>query len=141
MAKTATLSNTFSRARTMFTFRPMTAADAEDIAGIHAESWRSAYRGILPARYLDDEVADERRAFWQDRLRNPATGDCGFLATYQGAIAGFAFGCANHPPEGGHLLDNLHVLPALRGMGAGRSLLRTFVEALTHASEDRELHL
>ena len=125
----------------MFTLRPMTAADADGIARIHAESWRSAYRGILPDRYLDVEVADERRTFWQDRLRDPARGDYGFLAYNRGGIAGFAFGCANHSPEWGHLLDNLHVLPALRGMGAGRSLLRTFVEALTHEPEDRGLHL
>jgi hypothetical protein len=26
--------------------------DCEDIAALHIESWRSAYRGILPASYL-----------------------------------------------------------------------------------------
>jgi ribosomal protein S18 acetylase RimI-like enzyme len=141
MVETATQNEAFTRATTMFTLRPLTAADADDIARVHAESWRSAYRGILPARYLDDEVADERRTFWQDRLRNPMTGDCGFLAYTRGAIAGFAFGCANHSPEWGHLLDNLHVLPALQGRGAGRILLQTFAEALTHEPEDRRLHL
>jgi hypothetical protein len=32
----------------MVTYRPIVAPDATTIARIHATSWRSAYRGILP---------------------------------------------------------------------------------------------
>jgi hypothetical protein len=43
--------------------RVATAADADAIAALHAESWRSAYRGLIPD---DDLGADPRR--YGDRI-------------------------------------------------------------------------
>ena len=42
--------------------------DWPTIAAIHAASWRSAYRGIYPDSYLDEEAPAERRAFWCEAL-------------------------------------------------------------------------
>lgn len=49
--------------------RPATPADAQDIARIHADSWRSAYRGLLPQHYLDAMSPFTLRVRWQRRLR------------------------------------------------------------------------
>lgn len=57
----------------MFVIRPATIDDALEIARIHAESWRSAYRGILPQRYLDAMSPFTLGVRWQRRLRWEAT--------------------------------------------------------------------
>ena len=40
----------------MVTLRDATKHDSAAIAHLHAESWRSAYRGILSGDYLDRHV-------------------------------------------------------------------------------------
>lgn len=127
--------------QSMFAWRPMTSADADQVAWIHAQSWRSAYRGILPGRYLDHEIENERRTYWRGRLADTTDRDYGAIAFLDGESAGFVFGIADHSPEWGHLLDNLHMLPAMRGHGGGRVLLRAFAEALTRERKDQGLHL
>ena len=93
------------------------------IAAIHAASWRSAYRGIYPDSYLDEEAPEERRAFWRPALAEwDAEVDAVFLAEEDGAVVGFA--CLRREAEAeGPLLDNLHVLPERKGEGIGRRLI------------------
>ena len=45
--------------------------DAAAIAALHAESWRSAYRGLIPDDDLGNGLDDERRKFWEDRFASP----------------------------------------------------------------------
>ena len=53
----------------MVTYRPIVAPDAATIARIHATSWRSAYRGIVPDEYLDDDIdAAEMARGARDRI-------------------------------------------------------------------------
>jgi ribosomal protein S18 acetylase RimI-like enzyme len=93
------------------------------VAAIHAASWRSAYRGIYPDAYLDDEVPEERRAFWRAALAEMEPElDAAFLAEQAGVPVGFA--CVRRRAEAaGPLLDNLHVLPERKGEGIGRRLI------------------
>jgi hypothetical protein len=49
-------------------FRTATAEDSAAVAALHTASWRSAYRGMLPDRYLDVAIDDERAQLWQARL-------------------------------------------------------------------------
>src|SRR5580658_4520746 len=39
--------------------------DYKDIAALQTESWRSAYRTILPGSYLDGPILEERETHWQ----------------------------------------------------------------------------
>lgn len=50
------------------TIRVGTNGDAEDVAALHAESWRTAYAGIVPDGALGDGLAGERRELWAIRL-------------------------------------------------------------------------
>ena len=43
--------------------RRATTADAAEIANVHINSWREAYRGLLPQSFLDDRPLDFRRCF------------------------------------------------------------------------------
>jgi len=64
----------------MVTYRPIVALDATTIAYLHATSWRSAYRGILPDEYLEDDIEADRLTHWRCRLSAPTERDVGVLA-------------------------------------------------------------
>lgn len=108
----------------MMTFRDATASDAEAIAHLHAESWRSAYRGILSSDFLENRVHQERREAWKARFseaeRRPVFV---LLAENAAQLAGFACVFPDEDPLWGSYLDNLHVAPGLTGHGIGRDLL------------------
>ena len=97
---------------------------AAQVAGQHAASWKSAYRGIYPDVYLDGDIEAERRSHWQQRVAELAKGSGEiFLASISRQPAGFL--CIEIGPEKewGAFVDNLHVLPARRGAKIGASLL------------------
>lgn len=111
------------------------------VAAIHASSWRSAYRGIYPDSYLDEEAPEERRTFWRDALTamEPEL-DAVFLAEEAGEAIGFA--CIRREAEAaGPLLDNLHVLPDRKGEGIGRRLIAAAAAWLVGKEPDAALQL
>ena len=122
-------------------YRPIIVADVATVAHIHAMSWSSAYRGILPDAYLDHQVDADRLVHWQDRLSEPSANDVGMLALQDGKAVGFAFAVKDDHEHWGSMLDNLHVLPQVRGSGIGRGLIRELVARLVHAGSTSGLHL
>src|SRR6185369_4532125 len=52
--------------------RDATGDDAPAIAALHAESWRTTYRGALRDDYLDGHIVRERTTVWRGRLDQPA---------------------------------------------------------------------
>lgn len=125
----------------MIVYRPIALTDATTIAGIHVKSWRAAYRGILPDAYLDRDVDADRLAHWQRRLAAPTERDVGVLALQGGVPAGFVFAVRDEHGRWGTLLDNLHVLPEVRGRGIGYGLMRELVAQLQRAGSVAGLHL
>ena len=98
--------------------------DAEAIAALHAESWRSAYRGLVPDDDLGEGLDAERLQFWRSRFAAPDPDwRVVFLAMSDDLLVGFACVLADADPEHGPLLDNLHVKPGWRGQGIGALLL------------------
>ena len=43
--------------------------DADSIAAVHVESWRAAYRGLVPQHVLDDISPARQAETWRDILR------------------------------------------------------------------------
>jgi len=127
--------------RDMVTYRRIVASDATAIARIHATSWRSAYRGILPDKYLSDNIDADRLAHWRRRLSAPTERDVGVLALREGAPVGFGFAVRDDDERWGSMLDNLHVLPEHKGHGLGRSLMRELVAQLAEAGAAAGLFL
>ena len=117
----------------MVTYRAIVAPDATTIARIHATSWRSAYRDILPDEYLDDDIDADRLTHWRRCLSAPTERDVGVLALQEGAPVGFGFAVRDNDERWGSMLDNLHVLPEHKGHGLGRSLMRELVAELAGA--------
>lgn len=110
--------------------RPASAADAAAIAAVHAASWRSAYRGIMPDAYLDARCAAERLAYWQATLATAPPSRVVLVAELDGSMVGFA--AARMEPDEGFeaCLDNLHVIASCRGQGVGRLLLGTLARQM-----------
>ena len=108
----------------MVTLREARESDCASIAQLHAESWRSAYRGMLSDEYLENRAHAERAALWQARF-SEKTGNPFFviLAELGEALAGFACAFPNEDPVFGSYVDNLHVIPQLTKKGIGRCLL------------------
>jgi ribosomal protein S18 acetylase RimI-like enzyme len=117
------------------------AADAEQVAAVHAASWRSAYRGIYPDPFLADQVERDRRDFWRrDFARMDERQTALFVAESGGQTVGFV--CLRLDGDrDGPLLDNLHVLPACKGLGIGRQLLAAAAGWLERQRPGAPLHL
>jgi GNAT superfamily N-acetyltransferase len=106
------------------TLREATKLDSAAIAHLHAESWRSAYHGILSDDYLDQRAHSERAALWQSRFSEIASKPFfAVLAEAGDELAGFACVFPREHPIFGSFLDNLHVVPQSIGQGIGRQLL------------------
>lgn len=104
--------------------REATPGDIEAIARLHAESWRSAYRGQYSDAYLDGPVYDNRMMVWRERLTAPAGNQHTIVAEEDGAVAGFVCAFGDDDPRWGTLLDNIHVRPERKRAGIGTMLIR-----------------
>jgi GNAT superfamily N-acetyltransferase len=115
----------------MVTLRDATPQDAAAIGQLHADSWRSAYRGMLSDDYLDNRVYPKRAALWQARFSKKAQKPFfAILAEIEGQLAGFACVFPAEHPAYGSFLDNLHVVPQRTGQRIGRRLLTVVAERL-----------
>jgi GNAT superfamily N-acetyltransferase len=118
------------------------ASDAAAIAALHAESWRSAYRGLYRDEFLDGPVFEERLWFWTERMAEPHPERRHvLLATAAGEHVGFACVLLDDDPAWSPLLDNLHVKPAYTGQGIGARLLTESREWVARAAPGQPLHL
>ena len=104
-------------------YRTALESDVEQIALLHAESWRRTYRGMLRDEFLDGDVVTNRREAWRDRLRRPRADQFVCVADDQGQLLGFVCAYGNEDPTWGSLVDNLHVAHEHRGGGVGTRLM------------------
>lgn len=104
-------------------YRKANQADVSAIAALHAESWRTAYRGAYRDEYLDGPVLEERTRVWQQRLAGPPPHQLVILAEDAHEAVGFVCAYGAEDAKWGTLLDNLHVLPTGQRRGIGRRLV------------------
>jgi ribosomal protein S18 acetylase RimI-like enzyme len=114
--------------------REATLADAAGIARVHVDTWRSAYRGIVPDAVLDELSYEQRTNFWEQVLAptNPTfTHVAEDLVTKQ--IVGFVSGGPAMDKEDtlykGELFT-LYILDAYQRQGLGKRLFYRTVERL-----------
>ena len=116
--------------------------DAPAIASLHAESWRNAYRGMLPDQYLDEQVVEDRREFWCRRF-SAAVPERRLImkAADEATLLGFVCVLLDEEPAWGARLDNLHVMPAYKGRGVGYALFRASREWVARMTPTGRMHL
>jgi GNAT superfamily N-acetyltransferase len=110
-------------------FRAAHAGDAEQVAALHAASWRRHYRGAYADSYLDGDVVADRRAVWSARLADPA-GGVTVLAEDGDGLAGFVHVVLDEDAAWGSLVDNLHVALPHQRTGVGTALLARAAEGI-----------
>ena len=93
--------------------------DRREVSQVYEESWRFAYRGIIPQAYLDGIPAGH----WAPCLDTP--GWHTLLCMENGAMVGTSSFCASRSaqfPGWGEIIS-LYLLPAYMGRGYGKALL------------------
>lgn len=106
--------------------RAASARDAEGVAHVHRESWRTTYSGILPQALIAQQAGRRSAAIWRHRLCLAAPESATWVAARAGAPVGFAScGAARHRLEGLEAeIYALYVLQAEQRRGVGRALVR-----------------
>ncbi|MEU2717978.1 GNAT family N-acetyltransferase [Streptomyces sp. NPDC007205] len=97
--------------------------DAENMALLHADSWRRHYRGAYSDAFLDGDVVADRRSVWSSRLSAPSGGGATVVAEDDTGIVGFVHVVLDEDGRWGSLVDNLHVIQHRRRTGLGTALL------------------
>lgn len=110
--------------------RPATPADAEAIARVQVETWRSAYTGMIAGHVLDAMTVERTAARWATYFGTP--GVAVWLAVDGGEAAGFV--CVGPPreddvPAAGEVYA-IYVRPAAQRRGLGAALLGTAEDRL-----------
>ena len=116
-------------------------SDAMNIARLHAENWRTTYRGILSDTYLDNEVEAERAVLWRERFSQPATNQFIVVAEEHSEIAGFACLYRGEDAQWGTWLDNFHVAQVARRRGVGAQLMHAVASWCMRIQPDLGIYL
>ncbi|GAQ18485.1 GNAT family acetyltransferase [Oceanobacillus picturae] len=100
-------------------------SDAEGIAKVHVDSWKSTYKNIIPDDFLKKLSYDQRTDLWNRNISKK--GIYVFVAeNNEGEIIGFA-DCGkrenNYVPNSGDL-TSIYLLEEYQGKGVGKQLLK-----------------
>ncbi|WP_405776390.1 GNAT family N-acetyltransferase [Streptomyces sp. NBC_00859] len=114
--------------------------DAEEVALLHAESWRRHYRGAYADAFLDGDILTDRLSVWSSRLAAPVHSTT-IVAEDHTGLAGFVHVVFDHDDRWGSLIDNLHVAHDRRRTGVGSVLLARAGETITERATARSTYL
>lgn len=107
--------------------------DAPAIARVTVDTWRTAYKGIMPDEHLDRLSYDEREEFLLEFLSNTDSNTFTYVAEEEsGQVVGFASG---GPERTGNSLYKseiyaLYILKDYQRKGVGRLLVQTVIKRL-----------
>jgi ribosomal protein S18 acetylase RimI-like enzyme len=104
--------------------------DAEAIAGVHVESWRTSYKDLLPKEFLDSLSESSYRDRWSRLLPDPS--NLIFVVEAAGEVVGFASGGRERAGEDGFTgeLYAIYLIDRAKRQGHGRELVRAIVDGL-----------
>ena len=110
--------------------RTSTENDAPEIARIHVETWRYAYKGIVPQTYLDQLSIEQRTTKWAEMLKKSMDGT--LIAEIDMKPVGWiSFGIArDEDKENSGEVYAIYVDHTHWNQGIGRSLIRSAEEKL-----------
>lgn len=105
--------------------REANVTDAEGIARVHVDCWRTTYKDIVPEEFLNKLSYENRTQMWIQNISNET--NYVFVAERDGKIVGFTDGGKEKSGEyPGYMADitTLYILEEFQGLGMGRQLLQ-----------------
>lgn len=116
-----------------FAIRKARVADASALAQAFADSWRLAYRGVIPHLHLESMIQRRGPDWWQNAMRS---GENILVMEVCGTVAGYATWGASRT-RGVHQgeIYELYLRPDYQGLGFGEHLF----EACRHQLDQRKL--
>jgi GNAT superfamily N-acetyltransferase len=113
------------------TIRAAEPADAQAIAQVRIDSWRTTYRGLIPDAYLDGMTLEASTALWQRVLQAGSDAASVFVAVRAGEVIGFAAGNVLKEPKHGAdaELTAVYLRRDAQRMGVGHRLVGAVVAA------------
>lgn len=120
---------------TAVVIRRATPADAAGVALVRVQSWRAAYKGLVPQEYLDGMKVEESTAQWERVLAVKSDAICTVVAEHNGEIVGFASGNTLAEPKVGFdaELTAFYVLPPFQRQGLAKRMIMEVGTALQQA--------
>lgn len=107
--------------------------DLPDVARIHVESWREAYKGLVSQAYLDGMNASARQKKWEDLFRRNAAEDKSLHVARDGSeVVGFiSFGRGRDARKVGFgEIYAVYLVKRCWGFGFGHALFGSAVRQL-----------
>jgi ribosomal protein S18 acetylase RimI-like enzyme len=104
-------------------YRVASINDLDNLAKLHSDSWRESYRGIFTDEFLDNDVLEERKGYWNDRLLSPKKNQFVMIYLDDNEIAGFICAFGEESSKWGTFVENLHVSKSSQGRGIGKHLM------------------
>jgi GNAT superfamily N-acetyltransferase len=119
------------------TVRTATIADAEAITDAHVAAWQSAYRGIMPDRYLDDLAKDRASRTASHRIHIALPDDprsFHLVSEYDGDVVGWLSGGPSRDDGGGAAATGevwaIYIHPDYWRSGVGSALMTVALQRL-----------
>lgn len=106
--------------------------DAEGIAVVHVNSWKTTYKGIISDAYLSTLSVEERMARWKAILNHLKPSEAIFVIEEKDEITGFIHGGKNREDETGFEAEiyAFYLLEEAQGKGYGKLLIQTLANDL-----------
>jgi ribosomal protein S18 acetylase RimI-like enzyme len=107
----------------LITIRRAIPGDAEQIAAVHDNAWREAYRGIIPGQELERLIARRGPDWWR---RAVVQGSRLLVLSLHGTIGGYVSYGRNRAPTmdfDGEIFE-LYLAPEYQGLGFGSRLFK-----------------
>ncbi len=108
-------------------------SDLTGIINVHVETWKTAYKGVVPDNYIQSFIIRTQHKTWQNQLKIMMKDNNFFVAERdKDRIVGFAIGGlerSNHPNYKGELMG-IYILKEYQRQGIGKALTRKIIEEL-----------
>ena len=107
--------------------RPAVENDIPGLARVHVDTWRAAYRGIVPDSILAELSYERREERWQRNFQAHTDQHVLHVALDSGVVAGFAGGGPERASTPGYDAEvyALYVRPQNQRQGIGQQLVRS----------------
>lgn len=114
----------------MFQTRKAVYKDAEAIANIHINSWKSTYKDLLNEKDISNITYENRLALWETVLRLQKEDQCTFVIYNEEKIVGFINGGPERTKRFNYDSEiyTIYLLDEFQRLGLGADLLRVFAD-------------